>query len=149
MRKNGVFALVDCNNFYASCERVFRPDLEGKPIGILSNNDGIIVALSQELKDLGVTRGTPGFKIRHLIKKHGIHLFSSNYTLYGDMSRRVMNILARFTPELEIYSIDEAFLCLTGFTHLDLSHPILKRLLSVGRACLFRLDWDAPKHWPK
>ena len=115
------FALVDCNNFYASCERIFNPELEGKPIGILSNNDGIIVALSNELKALGITRGTPGFKIRHLLKRHDIHLFSSNYTLYGDISSRVMESLARFTPDLEIYSIDEAFLSLAGLEHLDLT----------------------------
>lgn len=122
MKKKQIFALVDCNNFYASCERVFQPQLKNKPIGVLSNNDGIIVALSQELKDLGVTRGTPGFKIKHMLKKHDIHLFSSNYTLYGDMSKRVMSILARFTPDLEIYSIDEAFLCLTGLTHHNLTN---------------------------
>ncbi len=115
------FALVDCNNFYAACERVFNPELEGKPIGILSNNDGIIVALSNELKELGIKRGTPGFKIRHLLKKHDIHLFSSNYTLYGDLSSRVMESLAKFTPDLEIYSIDEAFLSLDGLEHLDLN----------------------------
>lgn len=122
MKKKQIFALVDCNNFYASCERVFQPQLQNKPIGVLSNNDGIIVALSQELKDLGITRGTPGFKIKHMLKKYDIHLFSSNYTLYGDMSKRVMSILARFTPDLEIYSIDEAFLCLTGLTHYNLNN---------------------------
>ncbi|MBN1327172.1 MAG: Y-family DNA polymerase [Candidatus Cloacimonetes bacterium] len=108
------FALVDCNNFYASCERVFNPALEHKPIGILSNNDGIIVALSNELKALGVSRGTPVFKLKELIKKHDIRIFSSNYSLYGDMSARVMKILAYYTPDLEIYSIDEAFLSLRG-----------------------------------
>ncbi|MCD4651518.1 MAG: Y-family DNA polymerase [Candidatus Cloacimonetes bacterium] len=110
-----VFALVDCNSFYASCERVFRPDLKGKPIGVLSNNDGCIVALSHELKKLGIQRGVPAFKIRNETVRHKITLFSSNYALYGDLSARVMSILSQFTPELEIYSIDEAFLSLTGF----------------------------------
>lgn len=115
-------ALVDCNNFYASCEKVFAPQLRNKPIGVLSNNDGIIVALSPELKKLGVKRGTPAFKInKYLIKKFDIRFFSSNYTLYGDMSARVMKTLTQFTPELEIYSIDEAFLSLTGFDHLNLT----------------------------
>jgi len=121
MSKNTV-ALVDCNNFYASCEKVFNPHLADKPVGILSNNDGIIVALSNELKKLGISRGTAAFKInKHFIKKHDIKLFSSNYTLYGDMSARVMNTLSSFTPDLEIYSIDEAFLSLSGFEHLDLT----------------------------
>jgi DNA polymerase V len=115
-----IFALVDCNSFYVSCERIFRPDLEGKPVGVLSNNDGCIVALSKELKDLGIKRGTPAFQIAHLVKKHNIILFSSNYTLYGDISARIMNVLSMFTPDLEIYSIDEAFLSLKGMEHFDL-----------------------------
>ncbi|NQT65835.1 MAG: Y-family DNA polymerase [FCB group bacterium] len=115
-------ALVDCNSFYASCEKVFNPHLANKPVGILSNNDGIIVALSNELKKLGISRGAAAFKIdKRFIKKHGIKLFSSNYTLYGDMSARVMNTLSIFTPDLEIYSIDEAFLSLRGFEHLNLT----------------------------
>ncbi|MEA1972813.1 MAG: Y-family DNA polymerase [Candidatus Cloacimonadota bacterium] len=115
-----IFALVDCNSFYVSCERVFRPDLLNKPVGVLSNNDGCIVALSNELKQLGVTRGVPEFKIRHLIKKHNITLFSSNYALYGDMSARVMKSLEKFTSDLEIYSIDEAFLDLSDFNGYNL-----------------------------
>ncbi len=115
-------ALVDCNSFYASCEKVFNPDIADKPVGILSNNDGIIVALSSELKKLGISRGAAAFKIdRSFIRKHDIRLFSSNYTLYGDMSARVMNTLSMFTPDLEIYSIDEAFLSLRGFEHLSLT----------------------------
>lgn len=115
-------ALVDCNNFYASCEKVFNPNIAHKPVGILSNNDGIIVALSSELKKLGVTRGTAAFKLsQQFIHKHDVKLFSSNYTLYGDMSMRVMNTLSRFTPNLEIYSIDEAFLSLNGFEYKDLT----------------------------
>jgi len=121
MRQDELFALVDCNNFYAACERVFAPELEGKPIGILSNNDGIIVALSDELKQLGINRGVPLFKIKDQIRKYDIRIFSSNYTLYGDMSSRVMKILSRFTPDFEIYSIDEAFLRLSEFRHLDLT----------------------------
>jgi DNA polymerase V len=109
-----LLALVDCNNFYVSCERVFRPDLIGKPVAVLSNNDGCIVARSQEVKDLGVKMGVPVFQVHNLINQHKIQLFSSNYTLYADMSARVMAILEEFTPSLEVYSIDEAFLDLTG-----------------------------------
>lgn len=114
-----LIALVDCNNFYVSCERVFRPDLAGKPVAVLSNNDGIFVARSQEVKDLGIKMGTPAFQIGHLIERHQIQLFSSNYTLYADMSARVMAILEEFTPKLEVYSIDEAFLDLTGICRQD------------------------------
>jgi DNA polymerase V len=115
-----IFALVDCNSFYAACEKVFNPCLTDKPVGILSNNDGIIVALSPELKRLGITRGIPGFKInKQLIRKHDIRIFSSNYALYGDMSNRVMQTLTQFTPDIEIYSIDEAFLSLSGFKYLN------------------------------
>ena len=106
-------ALVDCNNFYVSCERVFNPALEGKPVVVLSNNDGNAVARSQEVKDLGIKLGQPTFEFRDLIEKHNIILFSSNYTLYGDMSNRVMEGLRAFTPHLEVYSIDEAFLDLS------------------------------------
>jgi DNA polymerase V len=109
-----LIALADCNNFYVSCERVFRPDLIGKPVAVLSNNDGCIVARSQEVKDLGIKMGVPVFQVQNLIKRHRIQLFSSNYTLYADMSARVMAILEAFTPRLEVYSIDEAFLDLTG-----------------------------------
>jgi len=107
-------ALVDCNQFYVSCERVFDPSLWGVPVVVLSNNDGCIVALSPEVKALGIERGSPLFKVQHLVRQHNIRVFSSNYTLYGDMSRRVMTVLEQFSPEVEIYSIDEAFLSLTG-----------------------------------
>ena len=109
-----LLALVDCNNFYVSCERVFRPDLIGKPVAILSNNDGCIVARSQEVKDLGIKMGVPLFQIQQLVNQHQIKLFSSNYTLYADFSARVMSLLEEFAPSLELYSIDEAFLDLTG-----------------------------------
>jgi len=112
-----IFALVDCNNFYVSCERVFNPSLLNKPVIVLSNNDGNVVARSNEAKKMGIPFGAPYFKLNELIKKHGIRVFSSNYTLYGDMSRRVMDTLERFTPEMEIYSIDEAFLSLKGIDH--------------------------------
>ena len=111
-----IFALVDCNNFYASCERVFNPNLEGKPIVVLSNNDGCVVARSNEAKALGIGMGTPEFQIRPLLRAHQVQVFSSNYTLYGDMSQRVMETLEQFCPDSEIYSIDEAFLSLSGFT---------------------------------
>src|SRR5437016_3738117 len=108
-----VFALIDCNNFYVSCERVFHAALHHTPVVVLSNNDGCIVARSNEAKKLGVKMGQPAFEIVGLIKQHNIHVFSSNYSLYADMSHRVMNILATFSPRMEVYSIDEAFLALT------------------------------------
>ena len=117
-----LIALVDCNNFYCSCERVFRPDLIGKPIAVLSNNDGCIVARSQEVKDLGIKMGVPLFQVQQLVKQHQIQLFSSNYTLYADMSHRVMTILEEFTPRMEVYSIDEAFLDLTALYYCQ-NHP--------------------------
>lgn len=108
------FALVDCNNFYASCERVFAPHLIGRPVVVLSNNDGCVIARSAEAKALGVPMGTPAFQCRELFARHGMAVFSSNYALYGDMSARVMATLARFAPAMEVYSIDEAFLDLAG-----------------------------------
>ncbi len=105
-----LFALVDCNNFYASCERVFQPQLVGRPIVVLSNNDGCVVARSNEAKALGIAMGVPFFQIRAQIQQHQIHYCSSNYALYGDMSARVMSILGQFCDDIEIYSIDEAFL---------------------------------------
>ncbi|HHZ95649.1 MAG TPA: hypothetical protein EYN67_08835, partial [Flavobacteriales bacterium] len=106
------FALVDCNNFYVSCERLFRSDLHGKAVAVLSNNDGCIIARSEEVKALGIQMATPVHQVMPLIKQHRITLFSSNYSLYGDLSNRVMSTLAGFTPHLEIYSIDESFLTL-------------------------------------
>ena len=116
-----VFALVDCNNFYASCERVFNPKLEGKSIVVLSNNDGCVVARSNEAKALGIGMGVPEFQIRPLLRAHKVQVFSSNYTLYGDMSQRVMETLAQFCLDSEVYSIDEAFLSLSGFTSRNLT----------------------------
>ncbi len=116
-----VFALVDCNNFYVSCERVFDPKLDGKPVIVLSNNDGSVVARSNEAKALGIAMGVPAFQIRSLIRAHDVQVFSSNYALYGDLSRRVMDTLAQFSPQVEVYSIDEAFLSLSGFTGRDLT----------------------------
>ena len=122
-----LLALVDCNNFYVSCERVFRPDLIGRPVAVLSNNDGCIVARSQEVKALGIKMGVPLFQVQHLIDQHAIKLFSSNYTLYADMSARVMATLEAFAPSLEVYSIDEAFLDLTGV------YPCQQDPLAYGR----------------
>src|SRR5690554_1200098 len=109
-----IFALVDCNNFYASCERLFRPDLAGKPVLVLSNNDGCVVARSAETKALGIKMGVPVFQIKDLIRQHNIQVFSSNYPLYADLSSRVMRTLETLAPRVEMYSIDEAFLDLTG-----------------------------------
>ncbi|WP_276497942.1 Y-family DNA polymerase [Pontibacter litorisediminis] len=115
-----LFALVDCNNFYASCERVFNPALDGKPVVVLSNNDGCIIALSNEAKALGIKMGTPYFQARPQLEQCGVAVFSSNYELYGDMSRRVVETLQQFTPNLEVYSIDESFLDLGDFYKTDI-----------------------------
>lgn len=109
------FALVDGNNFYVSCERVFNPRLEGKPVVVLSNNDGCVVARSAEVKALGVDMCEPWFKLKDMARKHGILAYSSNYTLYADMSNRMMQVLGTYSPQQEIYSIDECFLGLDGF----------------------------------
>lgn len=109
-----MFALVDCNNFYVSCERVFRPDLINKPVIVLSNNDGCVISRSGEAKQLGIRMAEPAFKIADFLEKNGVTVFSSNYALYGDLSHRVMSVLGQYTPEVEIYSIDEAFLNLSG-----------------------------------
>lgn len=119
-----MIALIDGNNFYVSCERVFNPKLRNKPVIILSNNDGAIVSRSNEAKALGIKMGQPFFEIKDLIKKHDIKYFSSNYTLYGDMSSRIMNILNQFSPEVEVYSIDEAF--------FDVSHIKEENLNEFG-----------------
>jgi DNA polymerase V len=116
-----IFALADCNNFYVSCERVFRPSLEGRPVVVLSNNDGCIIARSDEAKALGFAMGDPYHLNRDKLTRHGVAVFSSNYALYGDMSRRVMDTLGTFTPEIELYSIDEAFLNLAGFERRGLA----------------------------
>nr|WP_314983802.1 translesion error-prone DNA polymerase V subunit UmuC [uncultured Pantoea sp.] len=109
-----MFALVDVNSFYASCETVFRPDLRGKPVVVLSNNDGCVIARSAEAKKAGIKMGAPYFKMREELTRHAVHVFSSNYALYADMSHRVMTILEEMAPSVEIYSIDEAFMDLTG-----------------------------------
>ena len=109
-----MIALVDCNNFFVSCERVFRPDLDGKPVVVLSNNDGCIVSRSNESKAMGIAMGTPYFKVKHLVENGQLTVFSSNYALYGDLSNRVMSILADEVPKIEVYSIDEAYLHIDG-----------------------------------
>ena len=114
-----MFALADCNNFFASSERVFRPDLQGKPVIVLSNNDGCAIARSNEAKALGIKMGAPLFKIRHLVEKHDIAVFSGNMALYGEMSQRVRWVLGEFAPSVEVYSIDEAFLDLRGMNDID------------------------------
>ena len=121
-----MFALVDCNNFYASCERVFNPNLQGKPIAILSNNDGCVISMSDEAKKLQLPFGAPIFKWDSFCKANNITVLSSNYPLYGDMSARVMNILADFSPDIEVYSIDESFLELKGFENYNLEEYATK-----------------------
>ncbi len=110
-----MFALVDCNNFYVSCERVFNPKLNGKPVVVLSNNDGCAISRSDEAKKLGIPMGAPAFKYEKIFRDNNVKVFSSNFPLYGDMSSRVMNILSSYTPNIEVYSIDEAFLEFKGF----------------------------------
>ncbi|WP_248764905.1 translesion error-prone DNA polymerase V subunit UmuC [Pseudomonas protegens] len=117
-RNEPVFALIDCNSFYASCERVFRPDLAKVPIVVLSNNDGCVIARSYDAKPL-IKMGEPYFQIKHKLRQHGIVAFSSNYALYGDMSERVMSLIESMVPAVEVYSIDEAFADLTGINSLE------------------------------
>jgi DNA polymerase V len=130
-----MYALIDCNNFYASCERVFNPKLVDRPVVILSNNDGCIIARSNEAKDIGIKMGAPAFKMEDLLKRYNVNVFSSNYTLYGDLSERVMKTLMDIVPDIEIYSIDEAFLDLR-FTINDLrllnEAERHKKLLELG-----------------
>ena len=115
-----MFALIDCNNFYASCERVFRPDLNGRPVVVLSNNDGCVIARSNEAKEAGVPMGAPAYQYKQLFETQHIEVFSANFALYGDMSNRVMSILGMFCQNIEIYSIDEAFMNFNGYNLHDL-----------------------------
>lgn len=117
-----MFALVDCNNFYVSCERAFNPSLTGKPVVVLSNNDGCFIARSDEAKALGLPMGGPAFKFRDILQKNRVRVFSANFPLYGDMSSRVMATIGDLAPEIEIYSIDEAFVDLGGFSRFGLEH---------------------------
>lgn len=132
-----MYALIDCNNFYASCERVFRPKLRNKPIVVLSNNDGCVVARSNESKALGVKMGVPIFQIKDLVNQHNVIVCSSNYTLYGDLSNRVMNLIKEFSPDVEVYSIDEAFVKFQGHKYADLDaiglemHRVVKKGVGI------------------
>ena len=126
------FGLADCNNFYCSCERVFHPGLRDKPVVVLSNNDGCVVARSEEAKRLGIKMGVPFYQIKDMVDKNNVAVFSSNYNLYGDMSRRVMSLLSSFFPKINIYSIDEAFIDLSEITDVDalmeLSYKTIKAI---------------------
>jgi len=125
-------ALVDCNSFYVSCERLFNPSIAKKPVVVLSNNDGCVISRSAEAKILGIKMGEPYFKVEKIVKKNDVKIFSSNYSLYGDISRRVMRTLKQFSSEIEIYSIDEAFLNLSSIKHenlLEYGHQIRKTVL--------------------
>ncbi len=119
--RNKIFALVDCNNFYASCERLFNPRLEKKPVIVLSNNDGCVIARSDEAKAIGIKMGAPAFEFEELIARYRVHVFSSNYALYGDISNRIMSVLFELAPDVEVYSVDEAFLDLTGMKYEELT----------------------------
>jgi len=158
-----MFALVDVNSFYASCETVFRPDLRGKPVLVLSNNDGCVIARSAEVKELKIPMGAPYFKLKDEIRRHKIHVFSSNYALYADMSNRVMTILEDMAPSVEVYSIDEAFMDVTGLDRLqsfdELGRKVRARIkqeahLTVGvgiaqTKTLAKLANHAAKKWTK
>lgn len=128
-----MFALVDCNSFYASCERVFRPDLRDKPIVVLSNNDGCVIARSNEAKALGIPMGAVAYKYEPLFKKNKVNVFSCNFALYGDFSNRVMNILSTYSPDIEIYSIDEAFLQFDGFENYNLYDYCLEMRSKINK----------------
>lgn len=137
-----MYILIDCNQFYVSCERVFKPYLEGKPVAVLSNNDGCVVARSPEVKALGIPMGAPYFKYEELFKRHKVVLFSSNYTLYGDLSARVMECIASFGEEMEIYSIDEAFVRYTQNDPIEFCKKVRERIkqwtgipVSLGIGC--------------
>ena len=127
-----LFGLADCNNFYCSCERVFHPDLIGKPVVVLSNNDGCVIARSEESKALGLKMGDPFYQVKDLLEKNKVAVFSSNYNLYGDMSKRVMSLLSRYTPKLDIYSIDEAFLDFSGISGLQEYGREMVRMIGKG-----------------
>jgi len=127
-----MFALVDCNSFYASCERVFNPDLRDKPVVVLSNNDGCVIARSSEAKEF-VPMGAVAYKYKQIFNENNIHVFSSNYALYGDMSERVMGILSTYSPDIEIYSIDEAFLQFNGFENYNLNEYCQEIKHKVGK----------------
>ena len=132
--KKNKIALVDCNSFYVSCERLFNPKIINKPVVVLSNNDGCVISRSTEAKKIGIKMGEPYFKVKELVKKNSVHIFSSNYALYGDLSRRVMKTLKSFTDKIEIYSIDEAF--------IDLSHIEDKEIENYGKEIKERiLKW--------
>lgn len=154
-----MYALVDCNNFFASCERVFRPDIKTKPVVVLSNNDGCVIARSQEAKALGIKMGAPMFKVKDILTENNVAVFSSNFALYGDMSARVMQILEGFAPSVEVYSIDEAFLSFHGLGGLEgRSYKIKNTVeqwtgipISVGIAptkTLAKLANHVGKRWP-
>ena len=126
-----MYALVDCNNFFVSCERAFQPELEGRPVVVLSNNDGCVVARSNESKAMGIKMGTPYFKVKYLVDQGKLVVRSSNYTLYGDLSARVMSLLSEVAPKLEVYSIDEAFMNMDGIREEDLPgicRDLIKRI---------------------
>ncbi len=129
MKSQTVFALIDCNSFYCSCERVFRPDLNNKPVIVLSNNDGCAIARTSEAKELGIEMGAPYFQIKEFCKENNVAVFSSNFSLYTDLSNRIMRSLANHCPTIEIYSVDEAFVDFTGIRDLTEHGIFLKEML--------------------
>ena len=144
-----IFALADCNNFYVSCERVFQPSLENKPVIVLSNNDGCAVARSNEAKALGIPMGAPVFLIKDIIQRHDVQVFSSNYSLYGEMSSRVMSLYRDLCPHVEVYSIDEAFLDLKCIPENEVFSfgGNLKFRCIFGQGYPSQLALVHPRHW--
>lgn len=122
-----MYALVDCNNFFVSCERIFNPALNGRPVVVLSGNDGCVIARSNEAKALGIAMGQPAFELRELFERNNVAIYSSNHILYGDISRRIMSLLSYYSPDVEVYSIDEAFLRLDGVVGEDTASEYAKK----------------------
>ena len=142
--KRQIFALVDVNNMYVSCERAFNPRLKNRPVVVLSNNDGCAVARSNEVKALGVKMGAPWHQMQDLVRQHGIIALSSNYTLYGDMSNRIMTILRTYSPNVEVYSIDESFLNLAGMSGLWATPTVMGQNIRAGER---QLSWPVDDNY--
>lgn len=135
-----IFGLLDCNSFFASCEKLFRPDLKNRPVVVLSNNDGCVVARAPEAKELGIPMGEPYFKIKYISDRNRVHIFSSNFRLYGDISSRIMRMLYRWTPAVEVYSIDEAFLDFTGLGYDSEGEPRHDSIEALAREIIATIN---------
>jgi len=143
-----MYALIDCNNFYSSCERVFRPDLNGKPIVVLSNNDGCVIARNNEAKACGIPMGAVAFQYKEVFEMHHVHVFSANFSLYGDMSNRIMSILGEYSTDQEICSIDECLLKLKGYEYFDFKQFGSKMREEVFKLTHRNIRKPSPNHSP-